>query len=774
MRGGRQGNGVWIVERMATRLVEEALRLTLVIAMAINAGCLVQASGYREESEITSPNWIHLSSKTGDLPVPGRSNQQSTSLILDVDRDGVSDFVIASRKMGPAVVWYRRDSSGWTKYLIDGDVLPIEAGGAYHDIDQDGDLDLVFGGDSESNEVWWWENPYPNYDREVPWKRRQIKNSGARQHHDQILGDFDGNGKAELVFWNQGDRKLFVADIPADPKGTQPWPYREIFTAPSPAEGLAKADIDGDGTFDLVAGNYWLSHEEGNHYSAHMIRDDASALRVAAGQLKRGGWAEVVSVPAEATGRLKWYEWSGTTWVGHDLLGFDVDHGHSLEVADINGDGNLDIFCAEMVLAGNPHAKAWIFFGNGEGQFKSTLLASGYDNHESRVGDLDGDGDLDILGKPYDWDTPRLDIWLNGGTRLQLNHWSRHVIDDQKPWRTLFITAGDLDGDNHTDIITGAWWYKNPGSPSKPWARRVIAVPLNNMATVYDFDGDGDLDILGTKGQGSEPNASFVWARNNGSGTFSVFPDVAKGDGDLLQGTAVARFQGPLEVALSWHISGKGIQVLTVPRDPAAGEWPWRQISEISQDEALSPGDIDRDGDQDLLLGTKWFRNEGSWWSEQTLRHSSDSPDRNRLADINGDGRLDAVIGFEAISKKGLLAWYEQGSHSTAPWSEHVIATVIGPMSLDVADMDGDGDLDVVVGEHNLENPSIAKLYVYENADGRGSRWKEHVVYTGDEHHDGAQVVDIDGDGDLDIISIGWGHNQVLLYENMALQRRAD
>jgi FG-GAP-like repeat len=95
-------------------------------------------------------------------------------------------------------------------------------------------------------------------------------------------------------------------------------------------------------------------------------------------------------------------------------------------------------------------------------------------------------------------------------------------------------------------------------------------------------------------------------------------------------------------------------------------------------------------------------------------------------------------------------------------------------MSLDVADMDNDGDLDVVVGEHNLANPSTAKLYVYENADGHGFRWKEHVVYTGDEHHDGAQVVDIDGDGDLDIISIGWGHNQVLLYENMALQRRAD
>jgi hypothetical protein len=58
-------------------------------------------------------------------------------------------------------------------------------------------------------------------------------------------------------------------------------------------------------------------------------------------------------------------------------------------------------------------------------------------------------------------------------------------------------------------------------------------------------------------------------------------------------------------------------------------------------------------------------------------------------------------------------------------------------------------------------------LYVFENANGQGTNWNTHTVYTGDEHHDGAQVVDIDGDGDLDIISIGWDHDRVLLYEQL-------
>lgn len=78
-------------------------------------------------------------------------------------------------------------------------------------------------------------------------------------------------------------------------------------------------------------------------------------------------------------------------------------------------------------------------------------------------------------------------------------------------------------------------------------------------------------------------------------------------------------------------------------------------------------------------------------------------------------------------------------------------------MSIDVADIDSDGGIDVIAGEHNLADPSSASLSFRKQRRPRLS-WEEHVVHMGDEHHDGAQVSDVDNDGDLDIVSIGWGH----------------
>src|SRR5438045_1242401 len=109
------------------------------------------------------------------------------------------------------------------------------------------------------------------------------------------------------------------------------------------------------------------------------------------------------------------YEWQKGTWVSKTLLE-GVQDGHSVAIVDINKDGKNDIFVAEMRIGGgNPNSTARLLLGDGQGNFKTTVVATGHDFHEAKMADLDGDGDLDILGKPYNFEVPHVEVWLNMG-----------------------------------------------------------------------------------------------------------------------------------------------------------------------------------------------------------------------------------------------------------------------------------------------------------------------------------------------------------------------
>jgi len=375
--------------------------------------------------------WKHLSSATGDLPAPNRGTEQTSLTVADFDRDGLNDFVVTERTSADSVVLFRRRANGWTRYVIEPQALHIEAGSLALDVDGDGDLDFIAGGDWKSNEIWWWENPYPDLDPAKPWKRHVIKNSGAPKHHDQAAADLDGCGKPEIVFWNQDAHGLFVAKMPPNPRTAEAWPITQVYSySPdseppqrgNPArfrgtnehEGLAVIDIDGDGKLDIVGGGRWFRNLGGLRFQENLIDPAYSFSRAAAGQLKKGGRPEVVFVVGDGEGPLNWYEWVKGTWQPHKIA--DINYGHSLQVLDVDGDGNLDIFCAEQRLNGeNPDSKIYIFYGDGEGNFTPSIVDRGYDLHEAKMADVNGDGRLDIIGKPYNYRTPRLDIWLNMG-----------------------------------------------------------------------------------------------------------------------------------------------------------------------------------------------------------------------------------------------------------------------------------------------------------------------------------------------------------------------
>jgi hypothetical protein len=185
------------------------MRQGMLLVLAVSVGAVLAVSSLAQGGEV---KWKHLSTVTGALPVPGTSPQQTAALVADLDKSGKNGFVLGFRAKAPALVWYRPTATGWERYVIDPDFLTLEAGGAVYDIDGDGYPDLVFGGDWQSNKVWWWRNPGRDWKPDASWERHTIKKSGANQHHDQCFGDFKGTGKAQLAFWNQRAKTLFVAE----------------------------------------------------------------------------------------------------------------------------------------------------------------------------------------------------------------------------------------------------------------------------------------------------------------------------------------------------------------------------------------------------------------------------------------------------------------------------------------------------------------------------------------------------------------------------------
>ena len=323
--------------------------------------------------------------------------------------------------------------------------------------------------------------------------------------------------------------------------------------------------------------------------------------------------------------------------------------------------------------------------------------------------DVDRDGDLDFITGGRD--PHRSVFWFE---YRGPDEWVRHTIGTNHP-SDVGGTAFDVDGDGWPDHVAGGVWYRNTGKPRKePFERIVFDAALNAVhdLVVADFDRDGRSDIVTM----SDKN-NLRWYR---------IP------------------QNPREV---WqrHDIGSGVHA------------------------GIEIGDIDGDGDPDVVRSNLWFDNaDGSAtkWKEHRIPFGNSAQPyplatRARVVDIDRDGDADLVMTENEI-RAGRIAWLENQNGKGDRWTVHDLpAADDAPRgayhSLAVEDFDNDGDWDVFSVEMEaIPGDRQPRWFIWENADGRGTKFVERVIFDGKLGGHEAVVADVEGDGDLDICSKLW------------------
>ena len=147
---------------------------------------------------------------------------------------------------------------------------------------------------------------------------------------------------------------------------------------------------------------------------------------------------------------------------------------------------------------------------------------------------------------------------------------------------------------------------------------------------------------------------------------------------------------------------------------------------------------------------------------------------RARLVDVDGDRDLD-LVQAEGDVCNGRVAWFENVDGKGQKWEMHLIKPPGHNQdfhSLSVADFDNDGDPDIFSGGGPLTNGEFV-WFLWENAGGKGKDWQEHVIRRGLQTHESV-CADVDGDGDIDILTKAWSGDLHLFVENLLVRPAAD
>lgn len=323
--------------------------------------------------------------------------------IGDLSGDGQPDLFVSSAN-GDGMYWYLYPD--WQKYAI-------RTRGSWSedcqlvDIDNDGDNDVVNG---NQQGLWWYENPQNTGESldAGKWTEHKIGSDGTNIH-DLEIADLNGDGKPDVaVRYEKEYQKPVTIFLQINPDD---WiAVTNTNLSHQKGEGLALGDLDRDADVDMALGDLWLENEgDGTAWEEHVYAEDMPGqmiLKIA--DLNHDGKPDIIAAPQSTqAGKLAWYTAGkeiALLWIEHTIQ-HNVTRMHGLAVGDFNNDGHLDIHTSTRHdHPGNQdHVSIWLSNGEPEPAFMEQILAR-TGSHFSKIADVDQDGDLDIFGA--NWSGP--------------------------------------------------------------------------------------------------------------------------------------------------------------------------------------------------------------------------------------------------------------------------------------------------------------------------------------------------------------------------------
>jgi len=337
------------------------------------------------------------------------------------------------------------------------------------------------------------------------------------------------------------------------------------------------------------------------------------------------------------------------------------------------------------------------------------------------------------------------------------------------------VRVADMDQDHDLDVVVaygntdGLVVYSNDTGATSFTAATVFGAATNlDGLHIQDVTLDAHPDVL----VGVDGSDSYAVLSNDGAGTYT---QISSGIGSVAQTAFDADKDGDLDLySLSWN-QASGFEGMYQKGATAHGAWSGVNLIAIAADETwtdIETAEIDNDGELDILLcrdggvfahtnnrgDTTDFNGD---WSAPITVSTLDGATEILVADFDRNGFVDVIVGTNGGAGAALVMVPDDGA---AAWGSSETIDNTGAsdvLDLDAVDIDYDGDLDLLVAR-------ASGVYLYESID-YATSWVEHTVTTSIVNVSSARFADLDDDGDYDIVaasssegSVSWIENQMV------------